>query len=135
MKKFLTLAFVAIMAFSSCSGSGTKDVGSLVVVENDEGYSPDMKVTQPTVIDFNATWCGPCKMFAPVFHEAAEKYSDVKFVSIDVDKNPSLAMAFQIQAIPTVVILTPEGKQKRYVGTEDLIPAEKFDVIVKDLLK
>lgn len=54
------------------------------------------------VVDFWATWCGPCKMIAPVIEELSSEISNVKFVKVDVDKNPSIASKFQIASIPTL---------------------------------
>lgn len=71
----------------------------------------------PMVIDFNATWCGPCRKFAPVFDAAAEAYSGrAQFYSVDVDKHPRLAAQFGVQSIPTVAFLQPDGTVKVSVG-------------------
>ncbi|MPQ43324.1 thioredoxin [Clostridium tarantellae] len=56
------------------------------------------------VVDFWATWCGPCKMIAPVIDELASEMKDVKFVKVDVDQNPSIAGKFQIASIPTLMM-------------------------------
>ena len=56
---------------------------------------------KPIIIDFNATWCGPCKQFAPHFHAVAEKYADkALFYSVDTDKWPNVATAFKVEGIP-----------------------------------
>ncbi|MDE6160201.1 MAG: thioredoxin family protein [Muribaculaceae bacterium] len=109
--------------------------GGVVNLADDQAFRPDTKVDKLTVLDFNATWCGPCKMLAPVFEAAADKFSGkVTFVSVDIDKCTSTATAFDVQAVPTVVILKPDGTSLRYVGTQDLLPAETFDKLVQDNL-
>lgn len=108
------------------------DAAAVVVLTDDNVYRPDMKVDHLTVLDFNATWCGPCKQFAPVFHAAAEKFGkNVTFVSIDTDVNPETANAFGVKAIPTVVFLYPNGNKKTFVGTEDLLPDTRFFALVQ----
>ncbi len=63
------------------------------------------------VIDFSATWCGPCKMLAPVYHELAdENDGSTKFYSVDVDENASLARRFGIYSVPTLVVMK-NGKE------------------------
>lgn len=108
---------------------------AVFVLKNDKLYRPGKKVKRLTILDFNATWCGPCRQFAPIFHDAAKQYAGkVDFVSIDTDVNPETARAFGIQAIPTVIFLMPDGKMKKFVGTEDIMPLNKFLTLIKKSL-
>ena len=57
------------------------------------------------LVDFWASWCGPCRMFAPVFERAAERNPDVMFGKVDTEAQPELAAAFEISSIPTLLIV------------------------------
>lgn len=109
--------------------------GTVINLDNDQAFRPSIKVDALTVLDFNATWCGPCKMLHPVFEAAAKTFAGkVRFVSVDIDKLPATATAFDVQAVPTVVIMRPDGKTQRFVGTQQLLPAANFDKIIRDNL-
>ena len=70
-----------------------------------ENFEQTVSSNDIVLVDFWATWCGPCRQFGPVFEEASEKHPDVVFGKIDTDDQQQLAMAAQITSIPTVMAL------------------------------
>ena len=69
------------------------------------------------IVDFNATWCGPCKMLAPVLEQLSDEYDGkAKFYAIDTDECPNLAQKFGIVSIPAVVLLKDGEKADMNVG-------------------
>ena len=71
-----------------------------------ENFQTEVIESDKTVLlDFWATWCGPCRMIAPVLEEVAQEREDVKVCKIDVDKEPELAQQFQIMSIPTLIVM------------------------------
>ena len=64
---------------------------------------------KPCIVDFYASWCGPCRMVAPVLEEIAAQRPDIKVGKINVDEQPELAQAFQVMSIPTLVVMK-DGK-------------------------
>ena len=86
-----------------------------------------------TVIDFNATWCGPCRQFAPIFHKVAEEYAGrARFYSVDTDEHPQLAALYEVTGIPTVVYLKPDGS---YTTTVGLLSEEEFKQALETAIK
>lgn len=72
---------------------------------------------RPAVVDFYATWCGPCKMVAPILEDLAKTYADkVDIYKVDVDKEPEIARAFGISSIPTMLFIPVEGDPQTAVG-------------------
>lgn len=69
-----------------------------------DNFNPTIDDNDIVVVDFWATWCGPCKGFAPVFEATSEKYPDITFAKVDVDAQPPLAQAFGIRSVPTLMI-------------------------------
>lgn len=69
------------------------------------------------LVDFFATWCGPCRMIAPIVEEIAEEYADtVKVGKVDVDESPELAAAFGVSSIPTLVVFRDGQVVNKTVG-------------------
>ncbi len=76
-----------------------------IVEINDTNFDQEViQSDKPVVVDFWAPWCWPCRMLAPIFEQLADQYWDkVKFVKVNVDENPTSAIRFQVQGIPTVI--------------------------------
>lgn len=68
------------------------------------------------VVDFFATWCGPCKMLGPLFEKVSEDVNDVKFVKLDVDKFNGIAREYGVMSIPTLILFENGKELKRNVG-------------------
>ena len=81
-----------------------------VIITKENFENEVLKSDIPVLVDFWATWCGPCRMLAPIIEEIAEEQAGkIKVGKIDVDQQPELAMAFRVVSIPTL-ILFKEGK-------------------------
>ncbi|KAK7245925.1 hypothetical protein RIF29_40779 [Crotalaria pallida] len=70
------------------------------------------------VIDFSASWCGPCKFIEPAIHAMADKFTDVEFIKIDVDELSDVSREFGVQAMPTFVLLKKGKEIDRVVGAK-----------------
>ena len=83
---------------------------------NAEEYSEIVNSSNPVVIDFHATWCGPCKVLSPILEELDDEIEGVEFVKLDVDQHPQIAGQNQVMGVPTVVILKDGEVKDRFVG-------------------
>lgn len=81
-----------------------------------------------TVVDFFATWCGPCKMLAPIVEAAASEYPDVQFCKVDIDEEMALATEYQIMSVPTLLFIKDGSVAKKSIG---LISPEDLDDFIR----
>ncbi len=86
-----------------------------------------LQADSPVVVDFNATWCGPCRMLKPTLDAVAEARSDVKFVAVDVDDNSELAEEYGVFSIPCLILFKDGMEADRSVG---LINRERLEAFI-----
>ncbi len=101
-----------------------------VVNVNKENFETEvLKCDKKVLVDFNASWCGPCRMLKPIVEEISEENSDVKVVSIDIDSESELAENYGISSIPCLVLFNKGEEVKRNVG---LISKDEIESIIGD---
>ena len=71
---------------------------------NDSNFDQIVSSDNPTLVDFWAEWCGPCKMMHPVFERLSKNYPKIKFARVNVDNNQNISMKFAVQSIPTCIM-------------------------------
>lgn len=112
------IAFVAIRLRENRSSPGPTETGSIASVFS-ENF--DQEVTQytatPVLVDFHATWCGPCKDLAPRLEQMASDYTTkLKVVKVDIDHDPEIAERFRVQGVPTLVLVKNGKEVERTIG-------------------
>jgi len=75
---------------------------SILHVTKDSFEAEVINSEKPVLLDFFATWCGPCRMLAPVLDQIAKETSDIKVVKVDVDEEPELAAKYEVMSVPTL---------------------------------
>jgi len=81
-----------------------------------DNYDSVIATEKPVLLDFFATWCGPCKMMSPIIDKIAEEHPEYVVGKIDVDEEPELAKAFGVMSIPTLVVMKNGELAKQNVG-------------------
>ena len=95
----------------------------MIMAENvfelgDENFDSEIK-SGKWAVDFWASWCGPCKMMAPHFEEAASESSDVKFGKVDTQAYPAIAQKYEIRSIPCIIFYKDGEEVGRSIGLVD----------------
>ncbi|WP_270400301.1 thioredoxin [Mitsuokella multacida] len=98
-----------------------------IVITKENFNSEVLKAEGTVLVDFWATWCGPCRMLSPIVDEVASEHPDVKVGKINVDEQPELAQQFGIMSIPTLLVFKNGEKVQESVG---LIPKEKVEALL-----
>ena len=130
----------AVMTEQSTTGAevGQEEAVEAESVENQDDSiaqtaQPDKSKGKIVVLDFFATWCGPCKKMAPDMEKMEKKYAGkIEFRKIDIDQEPELAQQYNITAVPTIVVLSPEGNILD--STEGSQTADELDKMFSALL-
>lgn len=78
------------------------------------------------IVDFFATWCGPCKMLSPVIEELSNKYPNISFVKIDVDECPNISKEFGIMSVPTLLKFEDGNLVDKKIGYLNIYEFEKW---------
>lgn len=146
--KTAALTVTAIMLLTSCGNAGAqndkKNNAQKAVKElNSESFSEkvfDMNSEElvflgdkPAIVDFTASWCGPCQRIAPILEELAVEYSDkIIIYKVDIDKERELAQAFNVSSIPAVLYIPVNGEEP--VMTVGARGKERFREEIKTML-
>lgn len=97
------------------------------VITKDNFEAEVLKAEGTVLLDFWASWCGPCRMLSPLVDEVGEEHADVKIGKINIDEETELAQQFNIMSIPTLMVFKKGEKVKESVG---LIPKEEIEALL-----
>ncbi len=101
---------------------------AVTVVNHDNFQAVVLESERPVLVDFWATWCGPCKMLSPVVEELAEAHPEIRVAKVNVDENPELAMVYRISAIPALLLFKDGKVAGQSVGYQ---PREALETLLK----
>lgn len=137
------MAMAAVMTIASCGNANAKNdentqkktkTQSVATVKAKELNATEFNATvydmtkeglkylgdKPAIVDFTATWCGPCQRIAPILDELAKEYEGkISVYKVDIDKNEELARAFGISSIPAILYIPLNGEPTMTVGSRD----------------
>lgn len=99
-----------------------------ILTITEENFNQAVEDHPILVLDFWATWCGPCKSFAPVIEAAAAKHQDITFGKIDTDAEQGLANAFSIRTVPTLMVIREKVMVVRESGA---LPASSLEKVIE----
>ena len=85
-------------------------------INKDNFHKEVLDSDKPVLLDFFASWCGPCRMVSPILDEIAEEREDIKVCKVDIDEQPELASRFRIMSVPTLMVLKEGNIVDQSVG-------------------
>lgn len=100
----------------------------IINITKDNFETEVLKSNKKVLLDFWASWCGPCMMLSPIVDEVAEEVTDVKFGKVNVDEQVELAQSFGISSIPALIVIENGKVVNQSVG---LIPKDKVIALIK----
>ena len=103
-----------------------KNMAEVKAVTTESFEEEVLKASSPVLVDFWASWCGPCKMLTPVVHEIADEHPEIKVCSINVDEEMELAQQFGIMSIPTLLVFNQGNKIQQMVGLQPKAAIEQM---------
>lgn len=114
----IPILLLSCLTIGACSKSGNEASNPDVPAVTDASFQKEViEADKPVLVDFWATWCGPCRMYGPIVDKMAEEYKGrLKVVRVDVDQNPTLSRNYRIQAIPASFIMEKGNVVKSWVG-------------------
>ena len=87
----------------------------MIIELTDQKFLEEVK-NGKVLVDFYATWCGPCKMMHPVIEELAKDYPELKIIKVDVDQHEDLAMNYGVMSIPTIILFENGEEKNKSIG-------------------
>ena len=87
-------------------------------INKDNFHKEVLNSDRPVLLDFFASWCGPCRMVGPILDEIADEREDIKVCKVDIDEQPELASRYRIMSVPTIMVLKDGQVVEQSIGAK-----------------